>query len=83
MKRLAVLLFVVAVVSPILAAGNYESNAPLRPGVLRADGGGSPPPPKGIPVPPCVWLADGGGSPPPPKGTSSPIPPSTIVGSVA
>ncbi len=61
MKRLAVLLSLFAVLSLILAIGNYESNFSLRTGVLLADGGGNPPPPphpitQPLPVPPSAQV---------------------------
>src|ERR1700693_5539120 len=61
MKRFAVLLSLLAVLSLILATGNYESNASLRIGVLLADGGGPPPPPphpiiQPLPVPSSAHL---------------------------
>jgi hypothetical protein len=51
MKRVAVLLSLVAVLALIVAIGTYEYNSPAHGSALVADGGGNPPPPKGSPGP--------------------------------
>ena len=57
MKRLAVLLSLGAVLSLILAVGNYERNASPSTDLLRADGGANPPPPPtSIIQPPSVQV---------------------------
>jgi hypothetical protein len=68
MKRLAVLLSLLAVLALILATGNYKINAYQDVSPAVADGNNPPPPPG--PVPP-LFLADGNNPPPPP----GPVPP--------
>jgi hypothetical protein len=64
MKRLAVLLSVIAVLALILATGNYEINTYRNVGPSLSDGNWPPPPWLAAPAPP-LHLADGNWPPPP------------------
>ena len=76
MKRVALLLSLLAVLALIVATGSYEINAYQHVGTSLADGAGQPPPPHPGPVPP-LYLADGAGQPPPPH--PGPVPPLTLA----